>query len=296
MTGSRLWTALVVAALATSSTGCLSSAQLAAVRQFSAATTAVGDLATSEFVVLRNETISMNEARLTLPGIDPGEPDQTNLDESFDPEDVEARVRAAGVLKAYGELLLALATESQTEEIKKASDSLLANLSALPSADQKLDKEQQEALGTIVTSIGGLIVEFKRSKAIRTIVADTTPQIVHLCDLLARDFDPDGDHLATGFLATTETLKERAFEALEAAQARDDKVASLAAYRAAQAGRDKRAMVLARASQSLRQLRKAQDQLKTAMDSRKPSVSDIKEFVATAKALHSAVQVLAKGK
>lgn len=279
--------------LALTSVGCaLSGAHVDAVRKFSLSTATVGDIAASEFVTMRNSTIEMNVARLKL---DPSSsPAVGDLDEAFDVAAVEARVKAATVLKAYGELLLSLATDSQTEEIKKASDKFLSSVGSLPAGDRKLNDKQTEALGTIVTTIGGWIVEYKKAKAVRKIVGESSQQVAHLCTLLAADFDPAGQNLATGFQTTVNELRLVANDVLtgDIAAPIGGKAQAIAGYRLAAENGERLQAVSQRASVAVKQLATAQQALVEALASKKPSLAAIKELAKQAKTLHGALKVL----
>jgi hypothetical protein len=273
--------------------GCLSSQQMAAVRKFSGATAGVGDFAASELPKMRGAVIEMNVQRLALTGNDPELPGLNDLQGDFEPEAIELRVKAARTLKTYGALLLSLATDSETDAIKKASDAFLASVASLQPDDQKLRSAEREALGAVVATAGGLLAEWKKSRIIKKTVADAGPQVLALCDLLAADFDAEHHtDLAAGYLAATEDLVAASGDIFLGTRDPELRQMSLAAFQMAMANRDQRELVFERASGALAKLRKAQQQLEEAMKSRQPAVADIESFVAQAQALYSAVKVL----
>jgi len=271
--------------------GCMTNAQRSAVREFSVATAVLGDVASSEFVAMRKSTIEMNLVRLALDP-DPEPPGHSNLDGSFDIDAVEARVRAAETLKTYGELLLSLATDTQADEIRNASDRFVPSVAGLGPDDQKLTDERAQALGAIVNTIGGWVVEYKKARAMKRVIADASPQVRHLCGLLKRDFDPEGVELATGFRQTADALEIAADDALDDGARRGEHAAARGAYMLATENAARVETVWRRASVSSERLATAQSALEAAMLSRQPSLVEIKSFTREAQSLLAALKVL----
>src|SRR4051812_25148345 len=106
-------------------TGCgLSVQQRTAVLKFSDATKTFAGAAANEFSQSRVDVIQMNTFRAKLGETDIAE----NLDAPLTADRVKVRVEAVKALGAYAELLELLTTSSKTEELKVASDKLVANL------------------------------------------------------------------------------------------------------------------------------------------------------------------------
>lgn len=277
-----------------SSVGCaLSSPQVDAIRNFSLSTATVGEIAASEFVTMRNSTIEMNARRLKLePPTDPKE--VRDLDRKFDVDAVQARVQAATTLKAYGELLLSLATHTEAEEMKKASDGFVSSVGALEAGDRKLNDQQLEALGTIVTTIGNWIVEHKKANAVRKIVKDSEDQVAHLCQLLGADFDPSTLQLSSDFAVTADDLRDAAGAVLqdEPNAPIQRRAQAVADYRLAEENSQRLDAISLRASKAVAKLTRAQGELITALESTEFSISEIKSLAKEAKTLHEAIKVL----
>jgi hypothetical protein len=70
-----------------------------------------------------------------------------------------------------------------------------------------LSEEQLTAVGEVVQDIGGLIVEYKKKKAIEAIVPEADAQVQKIADLFAAEFKADGPVSkyvnAMGLLAVT---------------------------------------------------------------------------------------------
>jgi hypothetical protein len=287
--------AIATAGCAVALSGCVTAAQNEAVRTFGTAASAVGGATASELVALREATIAMNVRRLELEGVQPEQPGPDDLDESFDPEAVELRVRAAGALQTYGDLLLVLIADSEREELARAADRLEQSIGNLPMADQRISQERLGALGDLVEGVGGILVERKKANALRQIVPEIDPQVAHLCELLAADLDPAALRLATGASVTAESLRVAADEALRSAPSRDERGAALAGLDLAAAQRTRNQTVLPRASQALKDLALAHAALSQAVTSGTYEMEDIRRFGKQARALLDALRVLAGG-
>ncbi len=273
--------------------GCgLTAAQRNAIKRFSRATAAVGEVTSAELLQMREATVLMNVRRLEITGIEKDEPDHIDLDENFDIEDVEARVKAAKTLQNYGELLLSLVQDTQGKDLKKAADKFVESVRGLPSADRRLTPEKLDAIGEGVQAIGGIIVEGLKAQEIKRIVEGANEQVAHLCDLLAADFDRDQDgKLASQFVLTTERLLVRADRKFRESKGREERATTLAAFHLAQTKRE-RYTLLDRASQAVAQMKKANSELAESMKSDKPMLKDLKELSKKVKSLLDALKVL----
>ena len=70
---------------------------------------------------MRDTVVKMNMNRLALEG-PAGTPGLSDLDEQFDPEAINARIESAGVLRRYGEMLVAFSVGTQEADIQFAAD------------------------------------------------------------------------------------------------------------------------------------------------------------------------------
>src|SRR5690349_22501120 len=105
--------------------GCaLNDAQNAAVSQFGSSAAALGEITSSELIAMRDDAIKMNSERLALGGKNRNSKlaDETSLDRGFELNRVETISGATTALAAYGRTLSALADDTQTAELKKATN------------------------------------------------------------------------------------------------------------------------------------------------------------------------------
>ena len=190
----RRWCRLVTLALLLGTfAGCaLTAKQKAAVSQFSGSAATLGDVTSSQLLAMRDDTVKMTIERLLLGGKskNPNLGDQTSLDRGFDVERVETISGATRALAAYGKSLAALVDDTQSADLKAASNEFVASLGRVPTAKEHLSDEQLQAIGTVVEEVGGLWIEWKRQQAVTTIVNNSKDAVEHLCDLLGKDFDP----------------------------------------------------------------------------------------------------------
>ncbi len=271
----------------------LTASQRKALKEFSSATASIGEVTSAELVRMRNEIIQMNVHRLRITEVkDMKLPDDKDLDKALDVEDVVERVRAAEVLQTYGELLLSLAEDTQQEELSAAADRFVQNVKGLPGVDRKLTQEQLDGIGKVVKTVGGLIVEHMKAKAIKLIVRDTSGQVEHLCDLLEADFDHENDRLAGQFVASTEKLLTASGKALERSGTLEERIAAIDALKLGRANRDRREEVLDRISQAVVKIKSANAELDGSLNSNKVTVEDLKEFSTRVRSLIDALKVL----
>lgn len=117
--------------------GCaLTANQRAALDQFSSSAATLGDATTSELTAMREQTVKMNSERLLLggPSKDPRLGDQTSLDRGFELDRIQTISGATRALAAYGKTLSALASDTQSAELKAASNDLVGSLGRVPAA------------------------------------------------------------------------------------------------------------------------------------------------------------------
>src|SRR5690349_9022315 len=114
-------------ALSIVASGCgLTTPQRAAVRSFSEATAALGEVTGSELIQLRDGTVAMNQQRLALTQPGPESGPIKSLEGQFTVEAVTARVQATDTIRTYGELRQALVDDTQEKELQTAADRFTA--------------------------------------------------------------------------------------------------------------------------------------------------------------------------
>ena len=187
---------IILAVLTVLLSGCaLTAAQKAAVSQFSDSAAALGDITSSELIAMRDGTVKMTMERLLLGGKSKDKElgNQATLDRGFELKRVEAVSGAARALAAYGKSLGALVNDTQSADLKAASNEFIASLGRVPAATEHINDQQLGAIGTVIQDVGGFWIEWKRKQAVETIVAKSQRAVEHLCDLLIRDFSPGND-------------------------------------------------------------------------------------------------------
>jgi hypothetical protein len=279
--------ALLVLALTLSACG-LTATQRGAVRNFSQATAAFGEVSAGELARMRDATIRMNAARAEL--APPGET-VGPLEGAFTADAVAVRAQAAGTLAAYGELLQALVDDTQEQELATASDRFVASVRGLGKY-QTLSEAQLASIGKLVQIGGRLVVEAMKKKALERIVPEADPQVAVLCDLFAADFDPDGARLGTQFLLAADLLRTDAGTVMRRARDPERRAAATAAYRLAIESQARRDAVLARASAAAGELKAANHALAGAIASDAITREDLEQYAATVQALVETIKVL----
>ncbi|MGR9074245.1 MAG: hypothetical protein ACU833_14390 [Gammaproteobacteria bacterium] len=269
-------------------TGCgLNPVQKEGVSRFAKASGGLGEFSAVSLSQYREATIEMN----TLDNIIRSQVKTVDLDESFDVEDIAARISAATALTSYGRLLMALVENTQEAELKDASDEFVDSFRNV--SGKKLNDDQLESLGILVQRLGGLFVEYKKAKAVKKIVLDTEKDVDLLCDLLIADFSRSDLGLMQGFDDTIKRLKVDADIALAEATGQGERELAMGAYRMAVSNEAKLNTVITQAVQTLNALKKANSQLAAALREDSNSISDIRAMGAEFKELSDAIRVFA---
>jgi len=190
------WPGLLAAFVLSCLQGCgLSPAQRSAIASFSTATIEVADLAAEEFAQTRADAIALRQRThlLDSEALDLTDP-ANDLDGPMDQDQVQRRIAACTALKSYGQLLQTMANSSRTEELEAASSAFLTNIKRIHGVSLSADKST--AIGTLVVSLGGSIIDARRGSVVRKVVLDTYPTVETLVGLLKRDLDAGDLHWA----------------------------------------------------------------------------------------------------
>jgi len=276
-------------------TGCaLTAPQKAAVSQFSDSSARLGDVTSSELRAMRDGTVKMTIERLLLGGKskDPNLGDQASLDRGFELERVETVSGATQALAAYGKSLAALVDDTQSAELKTASNEFVASLGRVPTAKQHINDQQLEAIGTVIQDVGGFLVEWKRKRAVRTIVKESKDAIEHLCDLLIRDFDPKKGWVAKQLQVVEDPLMAEATNSLYDGHTYNDRKIALEAFLLANGSRMRRTEILKRVMDGADAMKKANSSLAQAVEDSAWSVHDIQDFAKKTRSLQTAVKII----
>jgi phosphoglycolate phosphatase-like HAD superfamily hydrolase len=285
MTRRRLAASLLTLTFGLAACG-LTAAQREAARRFSHASTEVGTFAAAELPSMREATMALNTASVSIGTEKPGD-----LDGPFDPVVMPPRVLAAEALADYGRLLLALVEDTQAEELAAASDHFVASASKATGRD--LSDEQLQAAGKVVVFFGRGIVEHRKARAIKAIVPKYQPVVDQLCDLLHDDFATTGLHLAQGLDAAIFRVQADADIALaETHGAKAQRAAAAEALRLADQTRARIDVVYPNAVKSLEALKRANAQLGAALRDDSLGIEDIKAFAEDAEELRASAKAL----
>ena len=118
--------------------------------------------------------------------------DREKIDGALTPDRVGARVRAAETLRTYAELLVALVEETGEADLAEASAKFTDSIRGLDPESRRLNDEQLTAAGELIQDIGGLVVDYKKRKALENIVPQADAQVQRIADLFAAEFGQDG--------------------------------------------------------------------------------------------------------
>ena len=282
--------------------GCaLTAAQKAAVSQFSDSAAALGDITSSELIAMRDGTVKMTMERLLLGGKSKDKElgNQATLDRGFELKRVEAVSGAARALAAYGKSLGALVNDTQSADLKAASNEFIASLGRVPAATEHINDQQLGAIGTVIQDVGGFWIEWKRKQAVETIVAKSQRAVEHLCDLLIRDFSPGNDKggnkggwITLQLQVVEDPLTAVATNSLYDGRTYNDRKVALDAFLLAHNSRMRREEVLKRITSGAAAMKKANNALVQAVADSTWSFQDIQDFAQQARSLQAAVKTI----
>jgi hypothetical protein len=257
------------------SSGCgLTMHQRMGVQQFSSATTEFASLTRSEFIQSRQDVIEMNRLRVLL-----GDASLEALDDPFSLETTQARLRALDALNQYGELLQTLLTTSSAAELQTSADGVVSSLNNVHGA--QMNPSEAEAIGKAMSFAGGFLVEHKRARAMKRVVALAHPHVVKVIDLVERDFDPNHDYWSAGYRRTCLDLTTAIRNTPSLAT---NDLAGAQVVRASRlAVRENRLrfeLVSTNIQEGVKHLRDAEERLHTGMTSAEMTTEDIQEYQA----------------
>lgn len=285
---------VVTFVFATLLAGCsgLTGNQVVRIQSFGGATANVGKIGEDEFVNIRNGIIEMNRARLAL---DKNlRASEVDTDKAVSLESTTARVAAAKALKLYGELLVKLATDDRSTGLQSAANDLVNNTSTALGKD--LSDDQKNALNKLIAGIGNYWVERKKAEAAQAIIPAYQKPVNELADLLINDF-ARGEG-ADGYISAYRGAARRLTNAASRVLKPDNNASVLERERAVQA------LVMAEqaitradalsssATSAFQALKKANDELVKAIQNKKYSTDDIKNYAKQIQDLVNVYQVL----
>ena len=206
--------------------------QQRALQNFGETAVIMSNLSSNELITMRDATILMNINRIQLESMEkPKEENNSkekaehkDLDGSFDIPVIALRLKAITTIRSYANLLLSLASDSSKKELEQATNSFLFSVENLSGEYKKFDEKKLNSIGEAIKLFGGIWTEYKKKDSIKTIILESKDQIELLCDLLAKDFDPKGNRLATSFIFTGEELLTSSEEKLDPNEGKSEKI------------------------------------------------------------------------
>jgi len=286
---------VILGLILTFGTGCaLSAKQKAAIHQFSDSAATLGDVTSSELQAMRNGAVKMTIERLLLGGKskDPNLGDQTSLDRGFELSRLEAVAGATQTLAAYGKTLSALVDNTQAGDLNAASQEFVASLGRVSEAHMRLTDEQLEEIGTAIQEVGTLWIEWKRKRAVTTIVKGSQGAVDHLCDLLIRDFDPKKGWVALQLHVIEDPLLAESTNALYDGGTYSEREIALDAFRLAHGSKMRRTEILTRVVDAALAMKQANRAVVGAINGPGWSTQDIRVFAERARSLKNAAHLI----
>ncbi len=209
----------------------LTSGQKKAISTFAAATSTLSTSISNNLPEMRRRVAEMNTQWIAITNTpDPGEPDPNRAlphiykvltthgtdTTAFSSDNVALRIQAAETLHEYGNLLNQLSTSDQSAALKSSATAFENSVKALQTSAkcQILNSSQLDDVGVAVRAVGGLVVEWKRKKAVKEAVSQGKTLLPQLVFLLKNDFNVKGTGLAQGFAVSDNRLLTKADELL----------------------------------------------------------------------------------
>lgn len=271
--------------------------QIRSISRFSSAAKSSATIAEQELLIMRNETIKMNETRIQLMGVKEGEPGYGELDENFKAENLSVRITALQTLYSYANLLERVSNENSFEAIEGALDSFMDNADNLTPQNSKMDQNQKSGILKSVQILGRSYTDKKKKEVLKEVISNAKPQVDLLCDLLIADFDYEKNQkLGFQFQLTTERLLIAADEAYEQMADTPNRPKALRGLKIAFENRERKTVVVSKISQSFRELKKANSDLATAFGNETYEKADVKDFIKTVNQLQESQKMFRGGK
>jgi len=271
--------------------GCgMTAVQKQQVAQFGRATEAMGTVAETELVQIRQEIIQMNTENLIL---DSKQNDtKIELDKPVSPESALKRVAAAKALKAYGSLLNQLAIADRTEGIKKAAGDLVDNFDS--ALDQGLTAEQKEAASGLLVSLSNMWIEKMKKDSVKQIVTKYKNAVDKVADLLSPDFLAQGNGYLGGYTLVAGRLRNTAIGVLTQGQHPGfaERERALQAYVTAEKAIQKANEIDRKAQKAIEDLKKSNARLSEVIMNESYTTEDIKSYARSIQELVTMAQIL----
>lgn len=291
MRGFCYWLILQSSVLALGGCG-LPRQQIAATHAFGDATATLGSLSETEFVAIRQGIMEMNAALLAL------DTAKTTVNLTLDtPTSRPAtakRVAAAGALRNYGELLLALVTSEQEPGLQEAAQKFLDSLDSIP--ETEWTEEQRDAVQDVIAGAGSVFLQRKKVVALKRIVSAYEKPVDSFAALLAVDFDLNEEGFLQAYDITARRMKNAAVRVINSGNKYSlaDRELAVRAYLMSETALERIIELEGHFGASIDTLRKASRELTEAIKNRKYGREDIKHYAKQIRELSDAYQRLAQ--
>ncbi len=297
----RIAVSILVLIATCGSAGCgMTARQRSAVRQFSDATAQLADLAGEHLTDSRRQVVAMGLLRAKLGdatasvGLGTTDTNDNGTAELIAPRHLHDRLTALAALRDYANLLGTLSGGSAADDTQVAATALHASLARAGWVGT--DNPRSRLFGQLVMLSAGQVSEAQRAEALRRVVVDAEPFVLHVLTLLQDDLDARAEQWAFAYMASIDLLTQAATLAESRLRAGDDP--SNAVMRAsiveARLVASHNAEAFTRTSLELRQLivavRLGQVNLRTALQSPDVTIEDIERLMLNAR---DAVQAIA---
>lgn len=273
--------------------GCAMTAiQRQQVATFGKATAVVGDFAKEQLPQVREQVIAMNAAGLILSTDEWTSTSGRDLDKPLRADSATTRVATARALQSYGELLNQLATADKSADIKKAAQDVITNFDSALGAGYSAD--QKNAAVGLLSSLGNMWVEHKKREAVATIVEEYEPAVEALANLLAEDFNQHGDGYLSGLAAVAGKLENTSVGTLKGSNQPtfEQRAYAVKAFIAAEKAKKQASELGTKATTVIKDLKKANADLKRVMKQGKYTAEDIKAYAKSVEQLVNTAKVL----
>ncbi|MDX1959931.1 MAG: hypothetical protein SFU98_15275 [Leptospiraceae bacterium] len=248
---------------------------------FGKITHTTSELASKEFLRMRDTTIQMNKERIVLKSPLAREPDQNDLDEKFDYEVIETRIRATNALKHYSEIISILVEESNTDGLIDSLENFFHELDQIQ--DMKYSKDNKEKLLASVQILGNILENYQKREFLKELIPKVDKEISTLCDLLSSEFDYKNSlKLGLAYQITTDRLFITADTAFLKAITKEEKKNALLAKSLANENKIRKINLFPILSQAFQEIKKSHSSLAKSLFK---DETDLKELLKTAREL-----------
>ena len=211
----------------------------------------------------------------------------------------DGRLAAAGVLSAYGQALSSLLdSKTQNADIVAATDKLAAAVKRLPAdvrGKARITDAEIVNAGKVLTVVAEAYVDFLRLEAIRSTVPALEPTVTKLCNMFARDFDPDKPGFAQVYFNAADRILDTA-QKMGGDQAYQGRALVLPTFQRLDAIRTKTELSFSAVRKAATSCAKSSIALRKAVEEHEISFDDIADFANKAEAAYSAIAAFKPGK